>query len=235
MWHSQILIASNIYHIGYATSPDGIHWTKVPGNGPDGAVLDYGAAGEFDEYTTAWPAVLATPDGFEMWYYGNSSTGGRLGYAISSDGKNWQKISGGGDQGACFNDAHAVSVIRMDNMYKMWYAVFDEDIVNYATSQVNTSVEKIISPLPDQFELYPNSPNPFNPSTRISYRLPLDSFVELRVFDIKGRCVKTLMNEFQDAGFHSVSFYADDLESGVYLCQLQVLDRTKTIRMQIIK
>ncbi len=73
---------------------------------------------------------------------------------------------------------------------------------------------------PAQFGLLQNYPNPFNPTTIISYQLSVNSFVTLRVYDVLGRQVKTLINERQTAGSHSATFNAAGLSSGVYFYRL---------------
>ncbi len=70
------------------------------------------------------------------------------------------------------------------------------------------------------FELFENYPNPFNPSTAISYQLSAVSDVQLSVFNVLGQKVRTLVNERQAAGNHSVIFNASGLASGVYVYKL---------------
>ncbi|MBK6875901.1 MAG: T9SS type A sorting domain-containing protein [Ignavibacteria bacterium] len=72
------------------------------------------------------------------------------------------------------------------------------------------------SNVPENFALYQNSPNPFNPVTNIEYDLPVDGNIELKIYDIAGRLMNTLVNEFKTAGSYLVSFNASDLSSGVY-------------------
>lgn len=79
---------------------------------------------------------------------------------------------------------------------------------------------------PTEFRLHQNSPNPFNPSTRITFDVPRESDVELEVFDIQGRKVVTLLNETVAAGRHTVEFRAADargvpLPSGVYFYRMK--------------
>ncbi|MBM2841695.1 MAG: hypothetical protein HW412_2223, partial [Bacteroidetes bacterium] len=74
---------------------------------------------------------------------------------------------------------------------------------------------------PKEFTLLQNYPNPFNPSTKISFQLPAVSFVTLRVFDLLGREVGTLVNKEMEAGSHSVTWDAADVSAGVYFYKLQ--------------
>ena len=67
-----------------------------------------------------------------------------------------------------------------------------------------------IENIPDEFVLYSNYPNPFNPTTKIDYGLPEVSNVKLVIYDILGREVTTLVNGFQDAGYKSITWYGTD-------------------------
>nr|MBP9212877.1 S8 family peptidase [Bacteroidota bacterium] len=89
--------------------------------------------------------------------------------------------------------------------------------------------------IPSSFVLYPNYPNPFNPSTVISYDVPATGPVTLKVFDLLGREVRTLVQEVQTPRNYSVRFDADGLSSGVYLYRLQLGDRVLSSRMMLRK
>lgn len=79
------------------------------------------------------------------------------------------------------------------------------------------------TPIPKEFALYQNFPNPFNPSTTIDYDLPVSSHVSLKIFDILGRKIETLVDEFQQAGNHSAQYLSNaELPSGVYFYQLAI-------------
>ena len=92
------------------------------------------------------------------------------------------------------------------------------------------------STTPKDFELYQNYPNPFNPRTIINYELRIWNFVMLKVYDIAGREVATLVNEIMPAGKHAVEFNAADLPSGVYFYSLYVDGKQMGVkRMALVK
>lgn len=88
---------------------------------------------------------------------------------------------------------------------------------------------------PSVFKLNQNYPNPFNPNTVISYQLPVNSEVSLKVFDMLGREVATLVDGRRSAGTHQVSFNASNLASGMYVYRLVVGDFVSTKTMMLIK
>ena len=83
------------------------------------------------------------------------------------------------------------------------------------------SVESPSDDLPTHFSLNQNYPNPFNPSTTISFSLPSQSFVSLKVFDALGREVATLVSEEMSAGSYSRQWNAATMSSGIYFYRLQ--------------
>jgi hypothetical protein len=85
------------------------------------------------------------------------------------------------------------------------------------------------------FHLYENYPNPFNPSTTISYQLPIQSHVTLKVFDVLGREVATLVNRIEEAGYESVNFDASKLSSGIYFYRIQTGLFMQTNKMLLMK
>jgi hypothetical protein len=85
------------------------------------------------------------------------------------------------------------------------------------------------------FELNQNYPNPFNPSTRISFSLPSTELVVLKVYDLLGRDVATLVNEVKTAGSYTATFHAETLPSGVYFYRLQAGNYTTTKKLVLMK
>ena len=88
---------------------------------------------------------------------------------------------------------------------------------------------------PIQFELEQNYPNPFNPSTTIKYSIPQTSNVVIKLFDVLGNEVKTLVNEEKPAGTYEITWYAENFPSGVYFYQLKAGDFIQTKKMVLMK
>lgn len=86
-----------------------------------------------------------------------------------------------------------------------------------------------------KFELSQNYPNPFNPSTTIRYSIPENGMVTLKVFNILGQEVNTLVNKVQNAGLHQVNFNAGQFASGVYIYRLSSGNFVSTKKMLLIK
>ncbi len=93
--------------------------------------------------------------------------------------------------------------------------------------------ENIISPA--EFNLEQNYPNPFNNSTVIRYAIPKEGLVTLKIYDIIGEEVATLVNETRQAGNYQVAFNSEDLTSGVYFYRLQAGDFVQTRKMILLK
>jgi len=104
---------------------------------------------------------------------------------------------------------------------------------NGGTIIVNTS--RVCNYIPSSFKLFQNYPNPFNPTTTIRYDIKTKGDVELKVFDLLGRDIATLVNENQTPGTYEVVFDATSLPSGVYLYKLITGDFVETRKMVVIK
>jgi hypothetical protein len=110
------------------------------------------------------------------------------------------------------------------------------DTVNFYLDTLNViGIENINSNVPDDFSLGQNFPNPFNPQTKFKFSIKRTSFAELKIFDILGREVKTLVSENLKAGEYEISFNAAGLPSGVYFYRLSAADFSQTKKMVLIK
>lgn len=86
-----------------------------------------------------------------------------------------------------------------------------------------------------EFALHQNYPNPFNPGTVISWQSPIDGWQTLRVYDVLGNEVATLVNEFRNAGKHSIVYDMSDLSAGTYYYQLRIGEFVQTKKMTLLK
>jgi len=94
--------------------------------------------------------------------------------------------------------------------------------------------------IPEQFSLHQNYPNPFNPVTTLRYDLPENGHVNIIIYDMLGRQVKTLMDQTQDAGYRSVIWdatndYGKPVSAGIYLYQIQAGEYMQTKKMVLLK
>jgi hypothetical protein len=88
---------------------------------------------------------------------------------------------------------------------------------------------------PKIFELSQNYPNPFNPTTTIRFSLPEASTVKLTIYNILGQEIRTLLNEYKEAGIHTLNFDASELNSGIYVYKLEAGNFVQTRKMTLVK
>ena len=110
------------------------------------------------------------------------------------------------------------------------------DTVNFYLDTLSViGIVNINNSIPANFELKQNYPNPFNPETKIQFALKTAAFTELKVFDMLGREIKTLVNSDLKAGVYEVSLMAANLPSGAYFYRLKAADFVETKKMIILK
>jgi Secretion system C-terminal sorting domain len=126
------------------------------------------------------------------------------------------------------------------------YSYTDEGVTsgkyNYRLKQIDndgqfeySKVVEVSIKVPEKFALEQNYPNPFNPGTKINFVIPKSSFVNLKVYDVLGNEVATLVEEEKQAGSYEVNFDASQLSSGVYFCKLTAGDFIETKKMLLMK
>lgn len=140
-----------------------------------------------------------------------------------------------------------VPVIRNDSVYMVAVGGFGENNFRGANEWLFIGIdepenyigidEEPNSPMPRQYSLSQNYPNPFNPSTKIKYSLQEPGYVILTVYDMLGREIKTLINEFKNSGEHEVIFNAAgmNLSSGIYLYRIKSGSFVQTKKLMLIK
>jgi len=119
---------------------------------------------------------------------------------------------------------------------------FDYNVVTAHPGDSDVLINLTLTDIPEndqnnpiEYSLEQNYPNPFNPATTISYSIPVPGLVQVKVFNIIGKEITTLVNEQKQPGEYNVEFNADELPSGVYLYRLQAGDFVKTEKMILLK
>jgi hypothetical protein len=152
-----------------------------------------------------------------------------------------------------FSFKFVIDTNKYNQGYYLYYKMIAEDkglVKSYYSSPdtgyyklfwKDSSTTKIDSEneMPISFALHQNYPNPFNPSTVIAYQLPAACDVTLKVFDVLGREITTLVNEYKDAGYHEVEFQlavgGRQYASGIYFYQLRAGNYIATKKMMVVK
>jgi hypothetical protein len=117
---------------------------------------------------------------------------------------------------------------------------FGLDDIYWDGGETSSIIEDDFGENPTKFNLQNNFPNPFNPITNLSYELLENCFVNITIYDLLGKQVRTLINQTQEAGFKSVIWnatndYGKPVSAGVYLYQIQAVDFVQTKKMVLIK
>jgi predicted GH43/DUF377 family glycosyl hydrolase len=231
--------------IGHATSPhpDSV-WTKDPAN----PVLSY-QLGSWDYPRVDMPFVIYDDNIYHMWYSGGDQWSWQIGYATSQDGSVWYKheynpVLPVGTEGE-WDDYYVMfcSVMldaRADSTYRMWYtggdSVWNGNIGHATAPALPTAIgENATQYYPSGFHLEQNYPNPFNPSTTIKFQIPIAIFTTLKVYNILGQEVVTLVSEKLSPGQYTYNWDASAFSSGVYYYKLEAGEYIDIRKLVFIK
>ena len=232
-----------------ATSTNKVDWDRYYLN----PILSPGPE-EWDSYELGPMCVVVYQDTFHMFYTGlKQDTTVRIGYAFSTDGYHYIKYANNpildfGDPGR-WDDAGVglpyVIVDEVNSLYKMWYGGSNGILfqTGYATSYLPpVDVEDNEVLLPAEYLLNQNYPNPFNPTTTIRFSiadLPDGKagfgFVNLKVYDLMGNEIATLVNEELPEGEYETEFDGNELTSGIYFYQLRAGPFIQTKKMILLR
>ena len=131
------------------------------------------------------------------------------------------------------NEVERIAVDRNNNK---WFGVQQSGLAVFNEEGVILSAqENIIHNVLNSFELYQNYPNPFNPTTTIKYSIPQESFITLKIYDILGKEIASLVKERKIAGNYSINFNAGNFPSGIYFYQLKTHDVVLTKKMVLLR
>ena len=154
-------------------------------------------------------------------------TGGGL---VKFDGTNWTTYTTS-NSGLPDNFVHSITI---DGSGNKWIGT-NGGLAVYKEGGVVSVKEMPSKIIPKAFTLFQNYPNPFNPSTSISFNLPSRSYVSLKVFDILGREVATLVSEMLFAGEHSRQWNASNMSSGIYFYRMQAGSFVETKKLVLLR
>ncbi len=210
---------------------------EMPAIGPEGTIY-VGTFGFFSNYFYA-----INPDGTEKWSYTPANdesfesspvvgTNGTI--YVGADNSVLAIDSSGSKLWKHFTADRVTSAAAIGSNGTVYVGSNDNNLYAFG-GPTTTDIADNTPSTPDQFHLSANYPNPFNPSTNISFTLPRAAQVQLDVYDATGRHVRSLVNKQLQAGQHRVNFKASDLPSGVYLYRLQTNEYTEFRKMLLVK
>jgi len=116
--------------------------------------------------------------------------------------------------------------------WNLWWADYELELIEYSVTSVE---EDKTTEMPTRFDLQPNYPNPFNSVTTIDYHLPISNQVSIKVYNIAGQEVATLIDEFKQQGKYSVQWDAAGTSSGIYLYKIVAGDYSKVKKCIVLK
>jgi hypothetical protein len=164
--------------------------------------------------------------------------GGRDFYLVKTNSQGdtlWTRTYGGSDDDEAYSVQQTADGGYILAGHTRSFGTGGKDFYLVKTGPEESEAEPVINSVPSQYTLYPNYPNPFNPSTQITYSIPKSGNVSLKVFNLLGQEVASLVNETQPAGTHVVSFDGSTLSSGIYFCQLRAGGFRQTQKTVLLK
>jgi photosystem II stability/assembly factor-like uncharacterized protein len=184
-----------------------------------------------------WNIVYSTSNYYSktmVWVLGTSNIYGNSEFNLvrsTNSGLIWSTLSGGPG-----SNLQSLDAVRINNSTIYALAVTNDRKVYKLLDSVRViGIENTGTTIPKEYKLYQNYPNPFNPVTSIKYTIPKDDFVSLKIYDLKGELVTTLVNENQIKGEYEVSFNGEYYSSGVYFYVLESGQFIKSKKMVLIK
>ena len=246
-WNNSMWLSGNSVWFGtnntrvYKSTDFGLTWTY---GATTGSANSYSVAFNGDIGFTGQSVTLKSTDGGDNWA---SVTLPSTGTCYSFNGvidRFWYcrgtRIFWSNDNGVNFDTQYvgtgtyqAMSLKQDDNIIRGWAVTSNGAIAMYNEQLVGVSNNQ--NQIPSNYLLLQNYPNPFNPSTKISFSLPKAGNVKLIVYDVLGREVATLVNEFTSAGIHAIDFNATNLSSGIYIYRIEAGNFTDTKKMILLK
>ncbi|MDR3628480.1 MAG: T9SS type A sorting domain-containing protein, partial [Ignavibacteriaceae bacterium] len=148
-------------------------------------------------------------------------------FLSTNDGASWTEVDSG------LTLEHEFKLIISNNY--LFAGSVDGTIWKRPLSEMISGTAELNYIIPNSFSLKQNYPNPFNPSTVISYAIPKASLVTIKVYDVLGKEIRSLVNEEKSAGNYSIQFNGDNLASGIYFYQMKSENFVQTRKLILMK
>jgi hypothetical protein len=243
--HPSVVIASSVIHVIWEDTPEVQPEIYYQRSTDAGNTWEAQKRLTNDQNVSEFPSIAASGSVLHaVWSDRTSSSQTEIYYNRSIDaGLNWES-------NIRLTDATGLSDFPMiaisgSDVHTIWRDNRDGNLEIYYKKNPSgnvTSLENIKLELPEKYVLEQNYPNPFNPSTKIKYTIPYATLsgakwsqVQLKVYDVLGNEVTTLINEVKPAGNYEVDFNASKFSSGVYFYKLQAGEFISTKKMTLIK
>jgi hypothetical protein len=225
----------------YRSTDNGANWIKVNNGVPGTNYNVYSLAVKGNElFAGYYSGVYRTSDNGNNWY----STGLNK-YVTSMAVSDTNLFAGTWAQGLYLLQDYSSTwkEIGLPNRYVSSIAfslgnIFAATTYNglWKTSlSILTNIDDDTNEIPSEFSLIQNYPNPFNPSTTIQWKMPWSGRVTLKIYDLPGNEIETLVDEFRSAGIYQIKFQAGKYASGVYFYRIQSGSRSETRKMILTK
>ena len=247
-WLTQVLNTSNTWMQG---NPQGNNFNQIDPNSTSSAICPWVAQNQNEWLIT--PSFNLGNGSASLEFYAAYSTqylsAATLKLHISTNGgSNWQEIWTAENDGLGFmwrqKTINLSAYSNMQNLKLAWqYVGNDGDLVGIDGVKLlgyPTSVAEISNEIPKEFDLSYNYPNPFNPTTKFKYALPEGRNVKITIYDINGRKVTELVNNYQGAGTYEVTWNGKNdlgqhVASGTYIYQVNAGSFSQTKKMVMLK
>ncbi|MDH3268392.1 MAG: T9SS type A sorting domain-containing protein [Ignavibacteria bacterium] len=230
----------------FRSTDDGMNWFSISNGLPGNAILSLAAQGSkvyagtavygiffSSNYGENWINISGSVPNVEIWTLVLVDTNlfvatiGSGIYLTQNDGISWTWVSEG------LPNLNIRTLLVTNNNY-LFAGTTNGFVCKRPLSEMITSVTDKIYLLSD-YSLSQNYPNPFNPSTKISWQSPVSSWQTLKIYDVLGNEVATLVDEYKPAGNYKVEWDASNYSSGVYFYQLIAGDFVETKKMVLMK
>ena len=189
--------------------------------------------------------ILRTTNAGVNWYQMPSGTTNDLyethftmptvGYAVGENGTIIYTTNGGNNWVQLVSNTNNTLRSVFFPVSNTGYAVGLNGTIRKTTTGFVVGIEPVNSLVPDKFSLHQNYPNPFNPVTKIGFDIPLWANVRLSVFDVSGKEVASLLNQYIQPGSYEIGWDGSNYASGIYYYKVITESFTETKKMILVK